>query len=64
MKKIPIALSVLLACAVSMSTSADPKTPGTHKGYSTIEMLSAGVPSDLNMVSVDNLAKELQANQR
>lgn len=60
MKKIPIALSVLLACAVSMSTSADPKTPGTHKGYSTIEMLSAGVPSDLNMVSVDNLAKELQ----
>ncbi|EKO3386581.1 acid phosphatase AphA [Vibrio fluvialis] len=60
MQKKIIALSVLLCGVLSMNVSADPKTPGTHKGYSTIEMLSAGIPSDLNMVSVEDLAKELE----
>ncbi|MBY8163615.1 acid phosphatase AphA [Vibrio fluvialis] len=60
MQKKIIALSVLLCGVLSMNVSADPKTPETHKGYSTIEMLSAGIPSDLNMVSVEDLAKELE----
>jgi len=59
MKKTIVAFSVLLSCVVT-SVNADPKTPGTHKGYSTIDMLSMGIPSELNMVSVEDLAKELK----
>ncbi|MFV0576841.1 MAG: acid phosphatase AphA [Vibrio sp.] len=60
MKKSIIALSALLACCVSVGANADPKTPGTHKGYSVIDMVTAGTSADLKMVSVDDLAKELE----
>jgi acid phosphatase (class B) len=60
MQKKMIALSVLLCGIIATNASADPQTPGTHKGYSTIDMLSAGIPSDLNMVSVEDLTKELK----
>ena len=61
MKKSAIAASILLSFLVATSASADPKTPGTHQGYSTISMLKSGIPSELNMVSVAELAKELGA---
>lgn len=60
MKKSILALSILLSCSIATGVNADPKMPGTHKGYSTIDMLSAGEPSDLNMISVANLTKELE----
>lgn len=60
MKKSAIAASILLSFLVATSASADPKTPGTHQGYSTISMLKSGIPSELNMVSVAELAKELE----
>lgn len=58
MRKTIISLSLLLTCSIA---SADPKEPGTHDGYSTIDMLeSSSVLPKLNMVSVEQLAKELQ----
>jgi len=59
MKKTIISLSILLSCAITTNVNADPKTPGTEKGYSTIDILNLGVPKDLNTVSVESLSKEL-----
>ena len=59
MKKNIIALSIIFSCLTSITANADPKTPGTQKGYSTIDILNLGIPSDLNTVSVDSLTKEL-----
>ncbi|MDE8601757.1 hypothetical protein M3I01_002285 [Marinomonas sp. RSW2] len=42
------------------SANADPKTPGTHKGYSTIDMTTAGMPSDVKMISMADIKKERQ----
>jgi len=59
MKKNIIALSIIVSCLASVSVNADPKTPGTSKGYSTIDILNLGVPAELNTVSVKELEKEL-----
>ena len=60
MKKTLISLSILISCSIATTVNADPKTPGTHTGYSTIDMLNLGIPSELNTVSVEDLAKELE----
>lgn len=52
--------SALLTCALVSTAHADPKTPGTHPGYSTIELLNAGIPKDLKMVSVAEIKQELK----
>jgi len=58
MKKTLITLSLLLSCSIT-TVHADPKTPGTQVGFSTVDLLSMGVPKDLNTVSVASLSKEL-----
>ena len=53
-------ITLALTCVASLSAHADPKTPGTHKGYSTIDMITAGMPSDVTMISVADIQQELQ----
>ena len=60
MKKIQLATLAVLFCFVTAPANADPKQAGTHKGASTVTMLRAGIPSDLKMVSVTDLEKELK----
>lgn len=60
MKKIQLAATAVLFCFATATVSADPKQAGTHKGASTVTMLRAGIPSDLKMVSVSDLEKELK----
>jgi len=52
-------LTLVLACVASLSANADPKTPGTHQGYSTIDMTTAGIPKDVRMISVADIKHEL-----
>ncbi|MFC3023759.1 acid phosphatase AphA [Vibrio zhugei] len=60
MRHIALTSAALLSCAlIHTAAHADPKTPGTHTGYSTVELLNDGIPNDLNMVSVADLKKEL-----
>ncbi|WP_445620197.1 acid phosphatase AphA [Kushneria sp. Sum13] len=54
-----LTITALIIGALVNTAHADPKTPGTHQGYSTVELLNRGIPDDLNMVSVEELEKEL-----
>jgi len=58
MNKSFIAISLILTSAITSNANADPKTPGTQKGYSSVDLLTMGIPSDLHTVSVDDLATE------
>jgi acid phosphatase (class B) len=60
MKNNIIAFLILTSCAVITTVNADPKMRGTQMGYSTVDMLSRGIPSELNTVSVEDLTKELK----
>ena len=60
MKKIQFTVAAMLFCFATAPVNADPKQAGTHKGASTITMLNNGIPSDLKMVSVSDLEKELK----
>ncbi|WP_413693509.1 acid phosphatase AphA [Psychromonas sp. KJ10-2] len=60
MKKSLLTLSLIASSFLSSSVIADPKTPGTQAGYSTAELLSQGIPDDLNTVSVEALTEELK----
>lgn len=60
MNKSFIAISLILTSAITSNANADPKTPGTQKGYSSVDLLTMGIPSDLHTVSVDDLATELK----
>lgn len=59
MRHTVLTTAALITCALVNTAHADPKTPGTHTGYSTVEFLNKGIPNDLNMVSVADLKKEL-----
>ncbi|MFM2486829.1 acid phosphatase AphA [Celerinatantimonas yamalensis] len=52
--------TALLTYTLFSAAHADPKTPGTHKGYSTIELLNAGIPKGLTMISVADIQNELK----
>ena len=53
-------ITLALACIISLPANADPKTPGTHPGYSSIDMTTAGAPQDIRMISVADIKKELE----
>lgn len=58
--KTTLALSFIIAATLSASSMADPKTPGTEKGFSAVEMMQQGQNQQLHWVSVDELKKELE----
>lgn len=60
MQKTLLVTSLLVSALVSTGANADPKTPGTHKGYSTIELVNNGIPKDLKMITVDDIKNELK----
>lgn len=53
-------ITLIVACIASLSANADPKMPGTHKGYSSIDMTTAGMPADVKMISVADIKHELK----
>ena len=59
--KAPLLVTLVgLSALFSYATHADPKTPGTHSGYTTAEMLANGIPSDLRMIDVSDIQNELK----
>ncbi|MGF1863277.1 acid phosphatase AphA [Photobacterium profundum] len=59
-KLLTLALSSLMACAfVSTSVQADPKTPGTETGYSSIDVMQKGESVPLNWISVEGIKASL-----
>ncbi len=59
--KTPLLISLVsLSALLSYTVNADPKTPGTHPGYTTAEMLANGIPNDLHMIDVSDIEHELQ----
>ncbi|MCE0495216.1 acid phosphatase AphA [Vibrio salinus] len=51
--------TAVLACA-TQTVFADPKTPGTHAGLSSTDMIQASQSATLNWVTVDQLTQELK----
>lgn len=58
-KLLTIAISSLLACSIS-SAFADPKTPATDEGYSSVEIMQLGQPKQIDWVSVNDIAQSLK----
>lgn len=58
-KFIAFALSSLIACSIT-SAFADPKSPATHEGFSSIEIMNMGRSQQIDWVSVNDIANDLK----